>query len=472
MKKPLSQGLTVLIPWISFFFCVSIWLFYLKIFYPGLISWDFYVQWHEMAGKIPLSDWHPVFHTLCMRLLTKVWFSPAMISLSQIIFLATMVGMTVAGLLKYQIPRSIVIVVAMFFAFFPLHGFYSVSLCKDIAYSISYLWVTLLVMNIIVSTGKVLKRKRNMIVFSVALFCLANIRHNGILLAFGTLFVLFLFGYQENRKNLLIITVCLACCIIFFKGSVFSYLDVNTKDKNVLKAHLPIQQIGEILNGDVELSEQKSAFLPHILPLDYWEKAYNARTCMPLIFGRNREGKPYLNGDFLKENQNYRYFLKIWLSLALQHPEAIMKYYIKSTELLWRVKVPYNVFVIADEDLTEQDLFKEYQQSPKLSERTGNIGKKLINLINNKKTGWFLHRGAIYFWLSLLSIIVSVLRFRDIRILIIAAPFLFQSFSVALFPLVQDTRFVYPIILTAPIFAALLFSPFFMKPLTTISNTT
>ena len=149
-----------------------------------------------------------------------------------------------------------------------------------------------------------------------------------------------------------------------------------------------------------------------------------------------------------------------------------MKYYIKSTELLWRVKVPYNVFVIADEDLTEQDLFKEYQQSPKLSERTGNIGKKLINLINNKKTGWFLHRGAIYFWLSLLSIIVSVLRFRDIRILIIAAPFLFQSFSVALFPLVQDTRFVYPIILTAPIFAALLFSPFFMKPLTTISNTT
>lgn len=95
-----------------------------------------------------------------------------------------------------------------------------------------------------------------------------------------------------------------------------------------------------------------------------------------------------------------------------------------------------------------------------ISASVGSVGKKLIDLIKDQKKGWFLHRAAIYFWSTLLSIIVLMLRFRDTRILIIASPFVFQSLSIALFLLVQDTRFVYPIILTAPIFAALLFSPF------------
>ncbi|MCI5188346.1 MAG: hypothetical protein D3905_00835 [Candidatus Electrothrix sp. AS4_5] len=455
-----SFSITAFIPWASCFLCLLTWSLYFKIFYPGLISWDFYIQWHEMAGNIPLSDWHPVFHTLCMWVLTKIWFSPAIISISQIVFFALAVRLVVASLIKYQVPLSIVIVVAMFFAFFPLHGFYSVSLWKDMGYSISYLWMTVLLMNIVMLNGKFFEKKRNMILFFVTLCCLANMRHNGILLAFGILLVLLLFSDRSIRKILLITSLCFLCFMMAFKGPFFSYLDVNIRDKRVLKAHLPIQQVGEILNGDVELSKKEAALLSHILPLDYWKEAYNARSCMSLIFGKNKDGKHYLNGEFLKNKQNYKAFLKVWVSLALRHPDSIIKYYIKSTELLWRVNVPYRVFVIADEDLTEHDLLHGYQKSPYLRERVGSVGKKLIDFIKDQKKGWFLHRAAIYFWSTLLSIIVLMLRFRDTRILIIVSPFVFQSLSIALFPLVQDTRFVYPIILTAPIFAALLFSPF------------
>ena len=465
MKKtsPRSFSLTTFLPWASCFLCLLIWSFYLKIFYPGLISWDFYVQWHEMAGKIPFSDWHPVFHTLCMWVLTKIWFSPAIISISQIVFFALAVGMAVASLIKYKVPLAIVIVVALFFVFFPLHGFYSVSLWKDIGYSIAYLWATVLLMNIVASKGKFFDKKHNVILFFIALCCLANMRHNGILLSFGVLFVLLLFGDRSVRKISLITSLCLLCFMVVLKGPVFSYLDVNTRDKRVLKAHLPIQHIGQILHDNVELSKEETALLSQILPLDYWKKAYNARSCMPLIFGKNREGKHLLNGEFLKDEQNYKAFVKTWASLALRHPDSIIKYYMKSTELLWQVKVSYRIFVIADEDLTEQDLLNGYKKSPYLRERVGSVGKKLINLIKYRENGWFLHRGALYFWLSLLSIIILLIRFRDTGVLIIATPFVFQSLSIALFPLSQNTRFVYPIILTAPIFAALLFSPFFQK---------
>jgi len=438
--------------------CAIIWSIYGWFFYPGLISWDFYVQWYEMSGKIPFSDWHPLFHTLFIWLVTRIWYSPAMVSLVQIMTLSLLVGLLAKRLYRLGTPWWVVLFLVAFYAFFPLNGFYAVSLWKDIGYSIAFLWLNILVLDIVVSKGKVLTRKSTLLSLFLSLWCVAMMRHNGIVPALGSLLILFLVYYRKYLKPLFLVLISLVAMIVIFKGPVFTWLNVDVKSKNVLKAHLPIQHVGAVLNAGREISLQDKEFLTQIMPLSYWKQAYDSRSCMPLIFGKKTDGSHYLNGEFLKDNERYREFLGIWAKLVLKNFDVIIRYHLTGSELLWRIQTPYRSFVIADEDLVEEDLYSGYKPSLRLSERVGDAGRYLIQLINDPATGWLLHRGALYFWLSLFFLSLTIVRTRQWTVVIVAVPMLLQMSTVAAFPLVQDTRFMYPIILVAPMLMALFFS--------------
>jgi len=179
---------------------------------------------------------------------------------------------------------------------------------------------------------------------------------------------------------------------------------------------------------------------------------------MPLIFGKKKDGNHYLDQQILKSDENYHRLLKIWIKLAMQNPRAILCYYRDASELVWRIRSQYRPFVIADEDLTEEDLYSGYKPSPRLSQRVGAVGRFLIRLINDNSKGWYLHRGALYFWLVLFFMSLMVIRNRNGVVLLLAIPMLFQAATVAVFPLVQDTRFMFPVMLVAPLLVAVFFS--------------
>lgn len=445
--------------------CGIVWTIYGVIFYPGIISWDFYAQWHEMSGNIPLSDWHPVFHTLLIRAVTRIWYSPAMVTLLQISTMSILVGMAAVRLLRNGVPSWTIMMMVLFYAFFPLNGFYAVSLWKDIGYSIAFLWLNVLVVDVVFSSGRVLAKRSFQVSIFLALCCVAMMRHNGLVPAFGSLLVLLAIYYRTQLKPILILMLSLAAFILLFKGPVFTMFKVDVTDKNILKAHLPIQHIGAVLHADGEITPDDRIFLSKIIPLPYWKEAYDPRSCMPLIFGKDQNGATYLKGEFLKKDENYHKFLVIWLKIALQNPYPIIQYYRRSTELLWRIHTWYNPFVIADEDLKESHLFTGYKPSQRLSEHVGTGGRFLIRLVNNHATGWLLHRGAFYFWVSLFFLSFATLRANKTTVMIIATPMLLQALTVAAFPLVQDTRFMFPVILVSPLLIALFFSARLTEPI-------
>lgn len=98
--------------------CAVVWSMYGIIFYPGLISWDFFVQWYEMSGKLPRSDWHPFFHTCIIWLLTRVWYSPAIITIAQIFFMSASIGIAGRSLQRIKVPDRIILFIILFYAFF------------------------------------------------------------------------------------------------------------------------------------------------------------------------------------------------------------------------------------------------------------------------------------------------------------------------------------------------------------------
>jgi hypothetical protein len=138
--------------------CIAVWACYGYMFYPGLISADFHVQWHEMAGRIPYSDWHPVFYGLLVWAVTRLWYSPAAVILAQGLGFALLVGMAATKLERICSPWLVILLMVLFYALFPLFGFYTVSLWKDIVYAILLFWLTLIVLEIVITDGAALVR--------------------------------------------------------------------------------------------------------------------------------------------------------------------------------------------------------------------------------------------------------------------------------------------------------------------------
>jgi hypothetical protein len=441
----------------STLFCAIVWSYYLVVYYPGLISWDFYVQWHEMAGNTPFTDWHPFFHTLVIWAVTRIWFSPAMVSIAQIFFMSLVVGLLASKVRKFDMPLILIVMLVCFYALFPLNGFYAVSLWKDIGYSIAIFWCTVLTLEIVHHKGGILQKPLFLIQFFLSLVCIALMRHNGLVPAFGVLLILFLFYWRHQFWKILTLAIMLVTVIALYRGPLFSLLNVDVKNRNILAAHLPIQHIGAILSDDGIVTSEEKEFLTNILPISYWQRSYNPRSCMPLIFGKDKEGRRMLNVPFLEDRANYEQFLHLWSKLVIRNPTQIIKYHISASELLWLIHAKYGVFIIADEDITEQHLYDGYTPSTRLIERVNDAGKRLIELLTNPSTGWFLHRGALYFLLALLGLNLALIRTRNWEPIIVATPMLLQAVTIALFPLVQDTRFMFPIILVAPVLVALVF---------------
>jgi hypothetical protein len=348
------------------------------------------------------------------------------------------------------------LMMSCFYATFPLNGLYAVSLWKDIAYSIAFLWLNYLVITLALEKGRSLSRLPFVVFLSIAIFSVSLLRHNGVVPAFGTLMIISVIFFNTHRRNVLSLWVVLLLAIALFKGPLFSALHVDVTEKNVLKAHLPIQHIGAILQEEKNsLKDQDVTVLNKILPLSRWRDAFDPRSCMPLIFGKDDKGKHYLNGEFLKKSKQYNTFLSIWVNAVINNPLAIFNYHLAASELLWKISVPYSVFVLADEDLQEEHLYNGYQPSTSLSNRVGPVGQFLIKMINDSQIGWFMHRGALYFWLSILFLSLMAIRLKCAIVILLSIPIILQALTVLAFPLVQDTRFMFPIILVAPLYPVL-----------------
>ncbi len=446
---------------VSFILCTASWSFYLYLFYPGLISWDFYIQWHQMAGKIPYSDWHSVFNTLMVWMVTRLWYSPAAVALAQLVCMAFFVGITARKLERTGVSMWAVLFLVLFYALFPLFGFYSVSLWKDTLYSIAFLWLTIMLLEIVITEGAALTKIRFMAALSLSLLSVALLRHNGVVPAFGAAVVL-LVWYKRQFKRIAIVIGIVGVLIGLYKGPLFSWLDVDKKDNIILKALLPMQHIGAVLANNGKLTAAEEDFLSKVISIPYWKEAYNPRSCMALLFGKDSNGRYYLDSTsrgFLREGNHYYKLLKIWAGLITRYPTVILQHHWLGSELVWRITADYRVFVIPDEDLVADDLYTGYTKSPSLRQRSGPFAQFLLDLINNLSLGWLLHRAALYWWVSLFCIILFFFRTKEAAIFVVSMPVLLHVVTVVAFPFVQNPRYMFPLMITAPLWIVLFFAP-------------
>ena len=180
--------------WVKYalpFFLVS--GFMLLVFFPGMMSGDSLIQWRQ-AHSLVLSDIHPAFDTLTIWLAIRVWDSPAMVVILQVLFMGLVLGWGLGRLVKRGLPEKAAWAISILFALVPANMIFPVSVWKDVPYAASLFWFTLIIVEIYFSRGEKLKTTSTIAALVVSGLFTSLFRHNGwpvVLFSFLVLFIVY-----------------------------------------------------------------------------------------------------------------------------------------------------------------------------------------------------------------------------------------------------------------------------------------
>ena len=243
-----------------FLLCLGMLALYFAAYYPGGLSSDTWYQWRQARGTVALTDWHPVLHTLFLRLLYRISPNPAFAVGIQLLLYALAVEYAVRSLLRTGIPRILTALYSAYLILSPALMNLILFLWKDCAFTISALFLMGQLLNAQFSDGEWLVRWRNRIALAVTLCLVSILRHNGPALSLPILVWLFVSFPGDFRR---IMSVSLLSVILFFgvKGPMYRICGV----------HYENQGIGETIGFPMSILSHVYAENPDCLDADIVE---------------------------------------------------------------------------------------------------------------------------------------------------------------------------------------------------------
>lgn len=432
-------------------------LLYLLSFWPGIMSSDSHDQWVQMI-KFSMNDNHPAFHTLVIWLVTRVWLTPAMVGLTQIVIFSLLTAWALILFQRRGVPVWLNLAALGLILALPVPHFLNITLWKDVPYSLAFLWMMILVFLVVESHGGWAKRFSHIFLLGLAAALVGLFRHNGWPVSFATLFVLALFLPKGRGWIFGGLGIAIA---LFFGIKQFQYraLDVNPANP-MLTYYAPLHLIGAHVAAGTPLAPAEAELLNQIRPTgDGW--SYNCFTVDSIVFSEKFKIPeiPEIGSRILKTA----------FSLSLRAPRVSLDHVLCSSSMAWRVKeLPGartgTVALLFASDAVhylypyKDDYIPALRENPRLP----TLKTVLTNQIKNPENSIVLKiiwRPAVYWIIGMLGIVLLALRQRDWRWLLLELPIAFQVGVFVLFPIAQTFRYLYSIALFLIVFWPLLFNP-------------
>jgi hypothetical protein len=426
---------------------IFVWGGYYLAFYPSIMSPDSVDQWKQANGISQLTSAHPIFHTIFNWAITRIWLSPAAIALVQLVFMASIVGYGLKTLSEFGITKIRLTMITLFFLFMPIFGILGNTLWKDVPYSVSVLWLTVLLSKVYATEGNFIYKKNNQILISFVLFLVSEFRHEGIFIVIVTIACLVEL-YKKWRKEFFF--MALGCLLFFGVFKVTSVLVFHPQEPQIRFQAMqivvqPMNHIAAGLKEGWEPSSDDKHIIEGVMPLTAWIDNYDKYNVEKLVYS------PFLDAHFLKANQAN--LLEVWLHLLLEKPKILLQAWGSLTSVCWQIRQPVDGYQSVT--LREQDyecFYKEVFGSDIRSSFLPDLKSLIIKFhfwSNNTSYSWVLWRPALYFYLSWFMFIGLIYNEKWKAILPLV-PITIQVAVMMLVIPVQDVRYLFSVFLMAP----------------------
>ncbi|SYX86456.1 DUF6020 family protein [Paenibacillus alvei] len=424
--------------------------FYLLVYYPGLMSGDSIDQWRQISS-FDFNDAHPFYDTFIKYIITRIWYSPAMIVITQIIYFCCVWFYAMSTLCKIGVNKKVLVSISVLFSLIPINGLYLISVWKDVPYSISILLLSIILINVFHHGARWFDNNKNVTLIILTMILVLMFRHNGIIPVYGSVLALLLF-YNKRKK---IILVALSVTIIFFGSKHLALQALHSgSSPSVLTMSLPIQQIGSMLANDVEFTDEQKEIINQAMDYTLWKGLYNPYVVDPIIFNNQFNMHVFDKPNYKSE------FIKVWLDKTISNPIISIKSWLKQSSIVWRMSEPNNGSTLFSERgivKTGVEMLDKYNlKTESLTPEIKNDINKYLDRSQEKETVWLIWRPAIYIFITMLSMIVLMIRLQY-KAVIIFAPAILNVLGLMLSIPAQQVRYLYSSVLFGIIALALLF---------------
>jgi len=441
--------------WLCFMLpMLATWGFTLLVFWPGIISNDSIFQLRQgLVGQF--DDWQSAFHAFLLAGLFRLWPSPVLISILQIGVFAITVAWGLKMLADYGVPKKYLWVVSFLFAFFPPNWILSITIWKDIAYAIAFLWLTILITKVVLSEGEWLKNKSGWIPLSMSAFLVSIFRKNGIATAAISLIILFVL-YRKFWQEIFSSIIIAILLFLIITGPIYKVFKVSRTDygqTNLIYLH----HIAAHVDAKTDLKAEEREYLSQLLPLSdwfYWS-CYVGTISYDDDFARN---------EFLANSSLNR---KIALDLFARAPWVDLVHTTRAGELSWKFMNNdcymksthgFNNWEPGQEDWVVPNKFGMEQQSKfphivsgyvRLLRRFGFLDDNLASYL----------RPAFWMYIALFSMTVITLRRKDFYLWAAILPIITQALVLMAISFAPAYRYHFGTCLSGIFLICLIFLP-------------
>ena len=440
--------------WVYAIPMILIWGIYLLTFWPGMMSPDSVDQWQQMLTG-HYNDWHPVIYALCLGILSFGGITPALVALGQIVAMSLVISWGIDFLRQMGVRKIVTWLTSMLFAVSPVCGFFSITLWKDIPYSICMLALFLIFLKIILTDGYWFQGKKwltlGLVGAGVILF-----RHNGLPVAIAGMLIMML-AYHKYWKLFSFSLVTIAITVGLVLGPLYSILKVERNaNKNANKIYL--HYISAHVFVGTPLSKEEEDWINQICPTDEWiYDPCNADTIRKA---------PHFNANVL--NQNSSKNLQTFISLTKKAPMVSLQHALRSSNMIWRIARSECYLFRSDFWGRKEGYYRwidpgsnqtDLKEDSKLPWLVGPLYQLYTQSWANPILDALIWRSALSMYWTILVSIILALRFRRGRYLLIGLITELQSGLFLFITFTQHTRYQFGVILIGLFCFGLLFLP-------------
>lgn len=432
-----------------FIFCLLFmficWLPYFLRYFPGTMTPDSFSELQTIIDNFTsVTDHHPVIHVLFIaipyiigyKLSGSIVVGIATHTVFQMIVLASIFSSFIVFLYKRNISKKILILVLLFYAILPMHGFYSIVMWKDVIFSGLLLLLTMELVKLLEKEKSNELNLKNMISFIIVSILCVFFRNNAIYMYFVLIFFTFIV-FKKHYKVFLLSFIIVIGTYGFIKGPVFKWLNISKSSSSEYIA-MPLQQVGRMAYKNIVFTKTEEKLISDIIPVNILSDCYNPETSDGIKFN------PSFNRESFDKNKG-EYF-KLWLSLVIKHSSIAIESYTISTLGYWYPGVEY--WSVVD---------RMYEQNE--------LNLKINPKINNKYIAFYLDNSdskklpvacmewsiGLCFWIILVFSLITK-KLKDKRSLYVFVPIFGIWITMILAaPVYAEFRYVYGAFVTLPL---------------------
>lgn len=457
----------------TFIICFICYLPYFLYLFPGVMTPDSIVQLEQTAGSEPLSNHHPLVHTLLMGFFFKIGrylthndtLAAVFYTTVQMLFMILCAVFSVSTLKRLRIKGSYILAATLFYALIPYNAVFSVTIWKDVPFAGIVLVFVCSMLRLSLDIKDVGTNKKTLVTDIVTLVIsgtgLCLFRSNGwyAFVVFALIYALcMLIRTLKQRKEfsgktasnetesgfIKVMSTSLAIILILsamIKYPLMSAFKIPQADF-VESLSIPVQQIAAVITYNGDIAPQDMEELQKVIDIKYVRELYEP-TFADNIKELVRAGHP----EYLEANKGK--FLGIWLRTFVKNPVAYYRAYMEQTVGYYFPDEFYNIANTEGVSGTMLDIrhtpLLGGQKVIKLKE----IAIKLGNMLPVYSLLWSM---GVIFWLLLFFAGYTVVEGRKERLLYYM-PYLLLFVTVLLAtPVATEFRYVYFMVYSLPLF--------------------